>query len=96
MILEDPDTTMDVDTVGTISGTVVDAHTGDPLHKATVTVGDLSAVTNDSGRYTIDDAPLGHNAVSVKAEDFVPVVYKNLIFCGDRTVNLSLNRATGY
>jgi Carboxypeptidase regulatory-like domain/Calcineurin-like phosphoesterase/Bacterial Ig domain/Concanavalin A-like lectin/glucanases superfamily len=55
---------------GTVSGTVRDGRTGQPLAGATVSLGQASVTTASSGAYTIGHAPLGSGALTVTASGY--------------------------
>jgi len=58
-------------TVGTLTGTVRSAATGNPIVGATVTVGGLSAITGAGGTFTIANVPTGMVSLQTGATGFV-------------------------
>ncbi len=86
-----------------VTGTVRDETTGDPIEGATVRIGSLQTTTSDSGRYTLNNVPLGlnnaprtHIVSSGKAGWFTKTT-TTLAVCGaTSTANLTLlARQTG-
>jgi len=58
---------------GTITGTVTDKSSGDPIFKATVSVDNgQSAKTDKKGKYTITDVPEGSHDVTASAKRYDP------------------------
>ena len=49
----------------TVRGTVVDVDSKFPLMGATVSIGDLKVVTDESGQFTLTGIPLGRQTVLV-------------------------------
>ena len=56
---------------GTITGTVTNSLTGEPIAGANVTANGYSATTNSSGAYVIPDVPLGNYTVTASAAKYV-------------------------
>lgn len=69
----DPDTTETTgDTYSMISGSVIDADTGDAIPNATVRINetDQSATTDDYGTFVFEDVDSGTYTVSVEADGY--------------------------
>lgn len=60
-----------VSATGTLTGTVTDATTGNPISGATVAVGGVQGVTNGSGVYSIPNAPAGSRTVTTSATGYI-------------------------
>ncbi len=58
-------------TAGTVTGTVIDASTNQPLSGATVVVGQTSAETSDAGEFTISNVDSGSQVMSVGLGGYV-------------------------
>ncbi|HNP62666.1 MAG TPA: carboxypeptidase regulatory-like domain-containing protein [Woeseiaceae bacterium] len=56
--------------IGDISGTVVDAKTGEPIAQARVTTGRLAAETDSAGRFNFKSVATGSNAVAAQHPDY--------------------------
>jgi hypothetical protein len=71
-----------VSDTGTVKGTVKDAFSGNPIEGVTVEVvaTGLSAVTNESGEYTITDVPAGVQGIKASKTGYSDVI---------KTVNIS-------
>ena len=72
---------------GTISGTVTDAGTTDPIAGATVTDGTRSATTDTNGNYTIYDVPEGTYTVTASADGYNSVS-QSVVVVSEDTTNL--------
>ncbi len=71
--------------VTTISGTVANAITGDPIAGANVLVGQCPLVTNASGDYS-GEFPVGQHTVSFEARNYVTEEREVILFPGFPTV----------
>jgi hypothetical protein len=56
-----------------LSGTVTDQFSGDPVEGVTVTVGDVTATTNDDGGYELSDIPADATEVVFDVEGYATV-----------------------
>jgi hypothetical protein len=72
---------------GTISGTVTDAGTTDPIAGATVTDGTRSATTDTNGNYTIYYVPEGTYTVTASADGYNSVS-QSVVVVSENTTNL--------
>jgi len=74
-VLENQTTVVDFalspEPTGTISGTVTDADTTDPIEGATVTADGYSTATTANGTYTLADLPVGSYTVTASATGYV-------------------------
>ena len=70
---------------GTLTGTVTEKATGDPIEGATVTAGTRSAITGADGKYTIKGLLPGTYDVTVSASDYAPVSKSATITAGETT-----------
>jgi TonB-linked SusC/RagA family outer membrane protein len=63
-----------VQATGTLTGRVTDSSTGRPVVGATITVpqSTISATTNDEGRFTMHNVPVGHHAIVVRFFGYRP------------------------
>jgi hypothetical protein len=59
-------------TVGTITGTVRNATTNQPIAGATVTGAGVTAITGGNGAYTLNNVPAGAQTLSASADGFNP------------------------
>lgn len=57
---------------GTIAGIVRDAATAMPISGATVTAGGMTATTDGSGGYALNNVPIGAQSVNASAPDYNP------------------------
>ncbi|MDH3440565.1 MAG: carboxypeptidase regulatory-like domain-containing protein, partial [Gammaproteobacteria bacterium] len=56
--------------IGDISGTVLDAKTGEPISQARVTTGRLAAETDAAGRFSFESVATGGNVVAAQHPDY--------------------------
>ena len=56
--------------IGDVAGTVVDAKTGEPIARARVTMGSLSAETDSAGRFAFQSVTTGTQAVVAQHPDY--------------------------
>ncbi len=72
---------------GTISGTVIDTETLNPIENAEITVDgtSYSAFTNSSGNYLIDNVSTGTYSVIASANGYYPKIIPNQVVIGDQT-----------
>lgn len=85
------------DSAGTLSGTVSDATTNEPIPGAIVTLGPVTFTsrTDAAGAFELENIDFDTHDFSVKADGFQAVVYKRFslfALLSQRTVNLVLNR----
>lgn len=57
----------------TLSGTVTNSYTGEAVAGATVTLGEMSTTTDDTGRYLLRDVPAESGEITVTADGFASV-----------------------
>ena len=78
-------------TSGTVSGIVTDSD-GNTISGATITVSgtSLTASTDNNGRYTIANVPIGSNSISVSVTGYNTAVQAVTVNAGQNTVNISL------
>jgi len=83
------------DDYGTITGTVTDKATGKPIAGATITIPDLkaAAVSNDSGKFTINISSKGMHLVEVTYVGYA-TFYQNVDFGKTTTVDVKLVLST--
>lgn len=72
---------------GELKGTVTDAETTNPIAGATISVGALSAVSDEAGHYVIANAPAGMQSVQVSATGYVTRVDTVNITAGGSTIH---------
>jgi len=63
------------DSVARIEGRVINAVTGEPLRKATASIGDYSATTDASGKFAIEKIPPGNYSLAVEHQNFAGARY---------------------
>jgi hypothetical protein len=92
--------TLDVDmalqlepTTGSISGTVTDAVTGEPIEGATVSVevdgSTKTTTTGDDGAYTLEGIPAGTYTVTFSAEDYITATTEDVaVIAGETTTDV--------
>lgn len=56
--------------IGDITGTVVDAKTGEPIAQARVTTGRLAAETDAAGRFSFESVSTGDNVIGARHPDY--------------------------
>ena len=56
--------------IGDITGTVVDAKTGEPISQARVTTGRFAAETGAAGRFSFESVATGNNTVAARHPDY--------------------------
>ncbi len=79
---------------GSISGTVTDSSTGQPVGGAAVSVGRRTTVAGADGRYVFSGIPAGNCTVNVAANGYQPQSRNITVYAASSaTANLSLNRA---
>lgn len=82
---------------GTVTGTVLDARTNQPLANATVTTNPAtsSVITSAQGKFSIADVPVGRLAITVSKADYTQVVANVTINDGQAAdVSVLLSKAT--
>ena len=79
---------------GKVTGQVSSKSAQKPVPAATVVVGDQKAVTDTSGRFTIDKVSTGDAAVAVQAEGFGPYTSSLDVQRGGNTLNVVLEDGT--
>jgi hypothetical protein len=79
---------------GSVSGQVSSKSAHTPVSGATVRVGDQSAVTDTSGRYTINKVSTGDAAVKVTADGYGPDYGRLNVQRGANTLNVMLPNGT--
>jgi iron complex outermembrane receptor protein len=80
---------------GSVSGTLTDSVSGQPVANATVVV-DAPGVTRQSksgpdGKFTISDVPLGPHHLVVRADKYVPSRTELTIVAGSQTADIQLS-----
>ena len=82
--------------VGTITGTVRNATTNQPIAGATVRTGGVSAITGGNGVYKLNNLPAGAQTLSAGADGFNPASLTGNVIAG-QTVNqdIALTPQTG-
>ena len=70
---------------GTISGTVTDSITGNPIEGATVTDGTRSDTTDASGNYTIENVPVDTFTITVSISDYLPLSVDGVVVTANDT-----------
>ena len=75
---------------GTISGTVTDVDTLDPIAGATVTDGIRSVITDGIGVYALADVPEGTYTVTASADDYTSASQTNVVVTADVTTTVDL------
>jgi outer membrane receptor protein involved in Fe transport len=83
------------DTVGNVSGSVVDAGSGTGIQGATVTVvgTSLSVLTDGAGRYRIVDVSPGHHTLRVRRLGYAPLD-RQIVVDANTTTNVTLRLST--
>ena len=87
------ETRSQVDSGGVVAGRVTDSASGQGLVGATVKVqgGNLSAITSDSGRFTLKNVPLGKQVLTVRLFGFKPATHVVTVAdSGRTTVHITL------
>ena len=79
---------------GSVSGQVSSKTAHTPVAGATVHIGDQSAVTDTSGRYTISKVSTGDAAVKVTADGYGPGMGQLTVQRGANTLNVMLRNGT--
>ena len=74
---------------GTISGTVTDADTLDPIAGATVSDGTRQATTDANGDYSITDVPEGTYTVTASQEGYVNASQTNVVVTENTTTTVN-------
>ncbi len=74
---------------GTLAGRVFDASTLEPVAGATVTVGELGGITNDSGRFLITGVPAGTGTLRVQQIGYAEATREFTLGAGE-TVTLEI------
>jgi len=74
---------------GSISGTVVDATTGDALSGATVSVGSISTTTGANGTYKLENVPAGVPSVTASKSGYISDSKQVLVVGGQETTNVN-------
>ncbi|MBI2627034.1 MAG: S8 family serine peptidase [Parcubacteria group bacterium] len=74
--------------IGTISGTVTDADTTNPIAGATVTDGTRSTTTDTNGNYSIADVPEGTYRVNASADGYNNASETNVSVTADTTTTV--------
>jgi len=83
-------------TVGTISGKVTDAATGQPLPGVNVYLPQLQigAITDEEGEFIIDNVPVGLHIIEFRMVGYATVRMKNVRVIMDQTTPLSVRMRT--
>jgi hypothetical protein len=82
-----------ITTTGTVSGVVEDAATSDPIEGVVVFIGAISATSNATGNYTLENVPQGVQTIEVQLENYVDYSSSvNITAGGTTTKNLPIER----
>ena len=84
---------LEIDTTVTLSGSVVDSRNDKRIAGATLTLGELVAISGDDGQYAVEGLVQGEYTVTVAAPGFRPVVYEDAAFYYDGPLNFFLSRS---
>ena len=78
-------------TGSTVSGTVTDSATNNPISGASVSIGSLSDTTSSSGSYTIPNVPVGSDSISVSYVGYNTATQPVTVTAGQTsTINIQL------
>lgn len=73
---------------GTVAGTVTDAITQSPVVGANVIIGTKSGITNSTGKYSIDNLPVGNNSISISYSGYLPYNQQIAVYEGQSFLNI--------
>lgn len=79
-----------LDPDASVTGTVTDMETGEPVEGADVTIGNGNAVTDVDGMYSIDAVYSGTNAVTIEAFGYMPYVDEVVLDPGENVADFEL------
>lgn len=79
---------------GIVYGIVYDVRTFDPIVGAEVRIGEVSTTTDDSGSYTLNNAPGGEQTLTITAEGYEEVI-RNVNVGGSVEINVPMSQAGG-
>jgi hypothetical protein len=80
----------EVASTGTISGTLTDKDTGNPIAGATVSANAYSSTTDSAGKYTLSNIPVGAYTVTASKSGYLVQSRTNVLVVGGQTTTVNL------